>query len=628
MEKRGEKIANRLINEKSPYLLQHAYNPVNWFPWGDEAFTKAREENKPVFLSIGYSTCHWCHVMEQDSFEDPDVAALLNEHYIAIKVDREERPDLDQKYMAACQALTGQGGWPLTVFLTPDRKPFYAGTFFPKNNRYGITGMLEILPRISEFWQKDRNRVVQAGDELIAALGKMNDIGSDQAGKDKQLPGFELLQGAFSQLKSGYDRKYAGFGKAPKFPAPHQLIFLLRYWKSTGEEEALQMAVNTLQAMHRGGIFDQLAYGIHRYSVDERWLVPHFEKMLYDQALTVLAALEAYEASGKEEMALLAEKIISYVMNDLRDPEGAFYAAEDADSEGEEGTFYVWSLKEFHDLLGPEQGSLVADYYGVSRNGNFEHGKNVLHREQQDESFAAAKNISTAELQKTLNETRSKMLDYRSRRERPFRDDKIIVSWNGLFIAALAKAARILDKPDYLSAAEEALAFIMQKMVSPAGTLLRRYREGEAAIPGFLDDYANLAWANIQLFGTTNKNEYLENAKRLSKEMLELFYQEQGRFIYSTINDSPADFLPAAEAYDGAVPSGVSVAAMNLLQLGRLLQDDTFKEIGEEVIKAQLKNLEQSPTGFTYLLAAFQYALSTANEGPLYCTPGGSCDLG
>ncbi len=625
MEKRGEIKANRLIKEKSPYLLQHAYNPVDWFPWADEAFARAREENKPVFLSIGYSTCHWCHVMEKDSFEDPEVADLLNRHFIAVKVDREERPDLDQKYMAACQALTGQGGWPLSVFLTPERKPFYAATFIPKNARYGLNGMVEILPRLSEYWQKDRNRVIQAGDELVAALAQASRTGADKGQLKEKLPGKELLQNAYGQLQGAYDSQYGGFGNAPKFPAPHQLIFLLRYWKRTGEEEALQMAVKTLQAMHHGGIFDQLAYGIHRYSVDERWLVPHFEKMLYDQALTTLAAVEAFEASGSEDLAAMAEEIITYVLNELTAPGGAFYAAEDADSEGEEGTFYVWDLEELQRLLGTEGSKLVADYYGISADGNFEKGKSILFRKLPDEAFAASRNMSVEALKQSIDEARSLLLAYRSRRERPFRDDKIITSWNGLFIAALARAAVVLKRNDFLTAAEQAMNFIMDEMVSPEGVLFRRYREGEAAIPGFLDDYANLAWANLELFVATKNDYYLKKAESLSHKMLELFYDREGKFFYSTFEDSPAELMPEAEAYDGAFPSGVSVTAMNLLQLGRLLQDESLKDKGEKTIKAQLENLERSPTGFCYLLAALDYALN-ANEGSFHCTPGGNCD--
>jgi len=625
MEKAGKNKPNRLIKEKSPYLLQHAYNPVDWFPWSDEAFEKAKKENKPVFLSIGYSTCHWCHVMEKDSFEDQEVAALINEHFVPIKVDREERPDLDQKYMAACQALTGQGGWPLTVFLTPDKKPFYAGTFFPKRSRYGINGMMEILPKLSAFWKEDRDRVIQAGNELTSALTQMaRNTGSANGKEPRALPGADVLDRACKQLKDSYDKQYSGFGEAPKFPAPHQLIYLVRCWNRKNDREALEMAVSTLRAMHRGGIFDQLGYGLHRYSVDRKWLVPHFEKMLYDQALVVLAALEAYKSSGEDEMALFARRVINYVITELASPEGAFYAAEDADSEGEEGTFYVWRPEELIEALGKEQASLVSDYFGVTEKGNFEKSKSILNRVAEDDKFAAERGMTVGDLAKTLELARETLLEVRSRRERPFRDDKIITSWNGLIIAALARAADILQEPDYLRAAEKAASFITQKMVSPEGRLLRRYREGEAAIPAFLDDYANLTWGFLEIYRSSSEPVYLERAENLSREMLDLFMKEKGILQYSASNEEPEDFALEAEAFDSATPSGVSVAAMNLLRLGRLLQQESMVEIGQALIKNQQSKLERFPTSFTYLLTALDYALSTNGEN-FYCTPDGNC---
>ncbi len=618
--------ANRLINEKSPYLLQHAYNPVDWFPWGDEAFEKAKAENKPVFLSIGYSTCHWCHVMEKDSFEDQEVAALINEHFVPVKVDREERPDLDQIYMAACQALTGQGGWPLTVFLTPDKKPFYAGTFFPKRSRYGINGLIDILPKLSDFWKEDREKVVKAGDELTSALFKITrDTGNADAAGLRELPGAELLDQACNHLKDSYDQKYGGFGEAPKFPAPHQLMFLIRCWKRNEDRDALDMVVSTLRAVHRGGIFDQLGYGMHRYSVDSKWLVPHFEKMLYDQALIVLAALEAYKASGEEEMTGLARKVITYVTTELASPEGAYFAAEDADSEGEEGTFYVWRPEEFIEALGEERGSLAAEYYGVSEKGNFEKGTSILHRVAEDERFAAARGMTAGELAKTLEEIRKTLLEVRSRRERPFRDDKIITSWNGLIIAALARAAAILQEPEYLRAAERAASFITKEMVSSDGRLLRRYREGEAAIPAFLDDYANLAWGCLEIYLSGGERSYLDSAKRFNREMLELFAGDNGILRYSASDEGPEDFAPGAEASDGATPSGVSVAAMNLLRLGRMLQEEGLVEKGEDLIRTQQAKLERFPANFTYLLAALDFAL-TADGEHFFCTPDGNCE--
>ncbi len=627
MDKQNRGKTNRLIHEKSPYLLQHAYNPVDWFPWGDEAFEKAKAEKKPIFLSIGYSTCHWCHVMEADSFEDQEVADLLNEKYVPVKVDREERPDLDQIYMAACQALTGQGGWPLTVFLTPDKKPFYAGTFFPKRSQYGISGLIDILTRLSEFWLEDREKIEKAGDELIAALqGLSRDTGSKEADKLRELPGTGLLDRACNHLKGSYDQKYGGFGEAPKFPAPHQLFFLLRCWNRNEDKEALEMVVSTLRSMHRGGIFDQLGYGIHRYSVDSKWLVPHFEKMLYDQALVILAALEAHSASGEGEMAELARKIITYVTTELASPEGAFFAAEDADSEGEEGTFYVWRLEELIDALGEERGRLAAEYYGATDRGNFESGKNILHRVADDEAFAASRRMSPAELVKKLEGIRISLLEVRSRRERPFRDDKIITSWNGLIIAALARASSVLEEPEYLNAAKRAVSFITEKMISTDGRLLRRYREGEAAIDAFLDDYANLAWGCLEIYKSGRERSYLESAERLTREMLEHFEDDNDVLRYSATGEGPEGFAFEAEASDSATPSGVSVAAMNLLQLGKLLLEEELANKGKNLIKAQQDKLERFPGSFAYLLTALDYAHS-ANVGRFYCSPDGNCEM-
>jgi len=626
MIKAENRQPNRLINEKSPYLLQHAYNPVDWYPWGEEAFKKAKDENKPLFLSIGYSTCHWCHVMEKDSFEDEEVAALLNKRYVAVKVDREERPDLDQQYMAACQALTGQGGWPLTVFITPDLKPFYAGTFFPKVSRYGISGMLEILPRISDYWIKEKERVVQAAEELTGALSRM---AAESRSIQSELPeemGRQILSKAYEQLRKNFDRENAGFGDSPKFPAPHQLLFLLRYGVKHEESEAFKMVEKTLIAFNRGGIFDQLGFGIHRYSVDSKWLVPHFEKMLYDQALTLLAAAETHRLTGNLEARDLAKKIVTYLLRDMQAPGGAFYAAEDADSEGEEGTFYVWRLAELLELFGSEQGQLLADYYGVTAEGNFEQGLNVLSRPHSNPEFASLKSLDEEELHNLLETARAKMLEARADREKPFLDDKVITAWNGLLIAALARAGVLLEEPDYIKQAERAAAFIIKHLTLPDGQLLRRYREQQAAIKGFLDDYAAMVWAYLELYRATLKEEYLKTATSLNKQMMEHFGNEQGALNYS--REAEAEGLPPleAEAYDGAIPSGFSMAVMNQFRLGRLMQDEGLVQRGTKLLASQGKNLEKQPTAYTYLLTALDYLL-TAGEGLTYCPAGGNCDL-
>lgn len=632
MTQSGQKKANRLINEKSPYLLQHAYNPVDWYPWNEEAFEKARSEDKLVFLSVGYSTCHWCHVMEKDSFENEAAADLINEHFVPVKVDREERPDLDQKYMAACQALTGQGGWPLTVFLTPDKKPFYAATFIPRTARYGMNGLMDILPRLRDFWKNDRERVLKAGDDLVNALqqiggGPSGKTEADQSSRNidaREFPGKELLERAVDQFKGSYDHEFGGFGQAPKFPAPHQLVFLLRRYKRNKDDQILEMVLNTLRAMYRGGIFDQLGYGIHRYSVDEKWLVPHFEKMLYDQALVAIAALEAYRASGDQDMADFARKIFSYVLSEMSSPEGAFYAAEDADSEGHEGTFYIWRLEELREILGKERGELVAAYFGVTGKGNFENGTSILYRSKNNGEFAAENNISQSELKLAIEESRLALFEVRSRRERPFRDDKILTSWNGLMIAALAAGSRILEDPSYLEAAEKAAAFIKENMVQPDGRLLRRYRDGEAGISAFLEDYSYLAWGYLELYRAGSNPQYLEEAERLVRLLLDQFRADSGYLHFSADSEEPADFGYEAEAYDGAMPSGWSAAVFSLLQLGRMLPDEELFGEAENLIKLQQDKLERYPTGFSYLLTALDYALNVSEES-LYCSQDGDC---
>lgn len=632
MTQSGQKKANRLINEKSPYLLQHAYNPVDWYPWNEEAFEKARSEDKLVFLSVGYSTCHWCHVMEKDSFENEAAADLINEHFVPVKVDREERPDLDQKYMAACQALTGQGGWPLTVFLTPDKKPFYAATFIPRTARYGMNGLMDILPRLRDFWKNDRERVLKAGDDLVNALqqiggGPSGKTEADQSSRNidaREFPGKELLERAVDQFKGSYDHEFGGFGQAPKFAAPHQLVFLLRRYKRNKDDQILEMVLNTLRAMYRGGIFDQLGYGIHRYSVDEKWLVPHFEKMLYDQALVAIAALEAYRASGDQDMADFARKIFSYVLSEMSSPEGAFYAAEDADSEGHEGTFYIWRLEELREILGKERGELVAAYFGVTGKGNFENGTSILYRSKNNGEFAAENNISQSELKLAIEESRLALFEVRSRRERPFRDDKILTSWNGLMIAALAAGSRILEDPSYLEAAEKAAAFIKENMVQPDGRLLRRYRDGEAGISAFLEDYSYLAWGYLELYRAGSNPQYLEEAERLVRLLLDQFRADSGYLHFSADSEEPADFGYEAEAYDGAMPSGWSAAVFSLLQLGRMLPDEELFGEAENLIKLQQDKLERYPTGFSYLLTALDYALNVSEES-LYCSQDGDC---
>ena len=614
-----EKEANRLIHETSPYLQQHARNPVDWYPWGEEALERARTENRMIFLSIGYSSCHWCHVMERESFENPHIARLLNKHFVNIKVDREERPDVDAVYMEALQMMTGQGGWPLNIWLTPEQIPVFAGTYFPPQDAHGRPGFASVITRLAEIYRSHPDKIEEQTVEMRKALS--NDI-YDHLGSGSVTP--ELLDRAYQGYADMFDEEDGGFSAAPKFPAAMSIGFLLRYSHRPGSPQALHMSLFSLEKMISGGIYDQIGGGFHRYSTDGKWLVPHFEKMLYDQALVAIAALEAYRASGDEEMADFARKIISYVLSEMRSPQGAFYAAEDADSEGHEGTFYIWRLEELKEILGKERGELIAAYFGVTGKGNFENGTSILHRSKNDDEFAAERGICQSELQQAVEESRKLLFEARSRRERPFRDDKILTSWNGLMIAALAAGSRILEDPEYLEAAENALSFINGNMVKPDGRLLRRYRDGEAAISAFLDDYAYLAWGCLELYRAGSNQKHLEEAERLVRLLLDEFLADSGYLHFSAGNEEPADFGLEAEAYDGAMPSGWSAAVFSLLQLGQMLPDEDLAGEAEKLIKLQQDKLERYPTGFSYLLTALDYTLHVSEES-LYCSQDGDC---
>src|SRR3989338_9185378 len=485
---------NRLIHEKSPYLLQHASNPVDWYPWGEEAFAKARREQKPIFLSIGYSTCHWCHVMERESFENPEIAAAMNRWFVSIKVDREEHPDLDQVYMAAVQSLTGHGGWPLTVFLTPDLKPFYGGTYFPPERRSDIPGMTEVLPAVADAWQQKREEIMTSADELTASL--QAHLAPVSGGEPIAI---ETLHAAFRQAVSAFDPAHGGFWDAPKFPRSPELSFLLAYWARTGAAQSLEIVTTTLDHLARGGIHDHLGGGFHRYSTDAQWLVPHFEKMLYDQALLARTFLEAYRATKRPEYAETARGIFTYVLRDLTDAGGGFYSAEDADSEGAEGRFYVWTPQEITQVLGRDAGQLFSRFYGVSPDGNFEQGTSILNIEQPLETFAKLKGFEPGVLAQQLASSRERLLAVRSARVRPHRDDKILTSWNGLMIASLAYGAATLDDPRYLQAARRAADFVLTNLRRD-GVVLRRYREEDARYPGTLEDYAFLSYGLLELY--------------------------------------------------------------------------------------------------------------------------------
>ena len=629
---------NRLADEHSPYLLQHQDNPVDWYPWGEAAFEKARSEDKPVFLSIGYATCHWCHVMERESFEDEEVAQLMNAHFVSVKVDREERPDVDAIYMAVCQMMTGQGGWPLTVLMTPDKKPFYAATYLPKHGRFGRIGMMELVPRISAVWHAEREKVHASADHLTGLLQEANthDVRADALDRT-------ALENAYGQLRQRFDEAYGGFGTAPKFPSPHNLLFLLRYWKRTSDKGALDMAEQTLQAMRLGGIFDHVGYGFHRYSTDRFWRLPHFEKMLYDQAMLAMAYAEAYQATGDPFYRRTSEETFAYVRRDLTAPEGGFYSAEDADSEGREGAFYVWTSGELSEALGDEEAALVADVYGTQEGGNFEEeatrertGENVLFLQKPLSEVAEDKRLGENELRERMEAMREKLFAYREKRVRPSLDDKVLTDWNGLMIAALAKASAAFGEEagegrtsgegertsSYAEMARRAARFVLDHLRTEDGRLLHRWRSGHAGIAAHLDDYAFLAWGLVELYEATSEVEWLEEAVRLADEMQAGFWDKERGGFYLTSEAGEKLIVRPKELYDGAIPSGNAVALLVLLRLGRLTGEARYEEAADELLRWAAAQVRQHPSGFTALLCGLDFALGPTREVVVTGEPG------
>ncbi|HUT54705.1 MAG TPA: thioredoxin domain-containing protein [bacterium] len=606
--------ANRLIREKSPYLLQHAHNPVDWYPWGPEALAAARQEDKPIFLSIGYSTCHWCHVMARESFEDREVAALMNDAFINIKVDREERPDLDSVYMTAAQLLSGGGGWPLNIILTPDQRPFYAATYLPKHSRLGRAGIMDLVPRIKDLWRSGRDKIASVAGQVTAALDRpLAECGGEA-------PGEATLQAAFDQLASMHDPKNGGFGQAPKFPTPHNITFLLRCWKRFGDPRALEMAEAALQAMRRGGIWDHAGFGFHRYATDERWLVPHFEKMLYDQALLATAYTEAWQATGDEAYARTVGRIFTYVLRDMTSPEGAFYSAEDADSEGVEGKFYVWTEAEIREVLAPADADLLIEVMAVSAADNVPEGPglppgaNILHLPRPLRETAARLKMRAGELERKLDAALAELYGARASRVRPHQDDKVLADWNGLMISALARAAAALNEPAYAEAAAKAASFVLDKMTDGQGRLFHRWRGGEAAVPGFLDDYVFMVRGLTDLYEAVFDPLYLRTAVALNRIVAGHFQDAAGGGFFQTADDAEAIIARHKDAYDGAVPSGNSVAMMNLLRIGRLTADPALERMAEGVIRAFYCAARKAPAGFTELLSALDFALGPSAE--------------
>ncbi|EGO64300.1 thioredoxin domain-containing protein [Acetonema longum] len=542
--------------------------------------------------------------MERESFEDQEVADLLNQDYIAIKVDREERPDVDHIYMQVCQALTGQGGWPLTIMMTPDKSPFFAGTYFPKNSKWGRPGLMAILTALSQQWRQQRDSLNDYAEEILKS------IDAREPGSPYSLLSEEQVHAAFHGLARYFDSEYGGFSSAPKFPTPHNLLFLMRYWRHTGEAKAMDMVEKTLQSMRRGGIYDHLGFGFARYSVDHQWLVPHFEKMLYDNALLCYIYAEAFQATGNKEYAQVAEEIIAYVQRDMTGPAGGFYSAEDADSEGEEGKFYLWTKEEILRALGWTQGTIFADYYHVTAEGNFDAGSSILHTiGREPGEYAAKVGMKPDEFQAMLQDGREKLRELRNQRVHPFKDDKVLTSWNALMIAALAKAARVLDKPQYLFAASQALNFIEIHLTRQDGRLLARHRAGESAYLAYLDDYAYLLWAVIELYETTLSAAYLEMAKGLAGNMVELFWDEKQGGFFFTGSDAEKLISRPKEIYDGATPSGNSAAAYALLRLARITEDADLLTVVERLFEYFAGEVSQAPRAFTFFLMAFDYYL-------------------
>ena len=614
-------MPNRLADEQSPYLRQHKDNPVDWYPWGPEAFEKAKVEDKPIFLSIGYSTCHWCHVMEEESFEDEEVAARMNDTFVPIKVDREERPDVDTIYMNVCQMMRGQGGWPLTILLTPDRKPFYAATYLPKEGRFQQMGLLDLIGRVGQMWEGERQRLLEDADEVTSLLQRSVDEGGGTEAPDEQ-----VLQEAHRQLSRQFDQTHGGFGSAPKFPAPHNLLFLLRHWHRTGEERALEMVTTTLDEMRLGGVYDQIGYGFHRYSTDQRWVLPHFEKMLYDQAMHAMAYTEAHQATGADRYETTAREVLTYVLRDLQAPNGGFYSAEDADSENEdgemeEGAFYVWSIGELRDLLDEETAELLIDLYNMEAEGNYQEeatgertGKNVFYLDRSLAEAAERRDMDEEMLRSTVEDARKTLLEARDERPRPGLDDKILTDWNGLMIAALATAARTFDAPDYEEAAVEAADFLLDTMRDDDGRLLHRYRDGDADIRAHLDDYAFLTWGLIELYETTFDPRWLKAALSLLDESLDHFWDADEGGFFLTADDGEELIVRPKEISDGAMPSGNSVQLANLLRLARLTGRTEYETRADALARWAGRQARSRPTGFTALLAGLAFALGDARE--------------
>ncbi|MBG7609784.1 MAG: thioredoxin domain-containing protein [Anaerolineae bacterium] len=600
----NKKKPNHLKDEKSPYLLQHVFNAVDWYPWGERAFEIARSENKPIFLSIGYSTCHWCHVMERESFEDLEVGRLMNDAFVSIKVDREERPDIDTIYMQVAMKLNGQGGWPLNLLIMPDGKPFFAATYIPKEDRFGRAGLLTLIAKIKEVWSTDYDRVLETANQLSDALENLKIERSD-ATLDE-----DIIEIAYQQLSNRFDNVHGGFGSAPKFPSPHNILFLLRYWERSHDSLALKMVESTLQAMRYGGIFDQIGFGFHRYSTDNKWLLPHFEKMLYDQALLAMAYTETYQITKNPDYEQTAREIFTYVLRDMVDPEGGFYSAEDADSDGEEGKYYFWSETELRGILSTEEFNSVIQNFNFSPDGNFideatkiRTGTNIPHLTR-----------PLGIIEPTWQNIRQKMYQSRLARIHPFKDDKILTDWNGLMIASLAKSAQVFNEPLYITAAERAAKFIMNTLKDGNDRLLHRYRSGDAAIHATLNDYVFIIWGLLELYEATFNIRHLENAINLQDQQIAHFWDSEDGGYYLTADDGELLISRPKEIYDGAIPSGNSIAMQNLLRLSRITADPQYENYAASMSHFFAQTILQSPIGYTQFLSAVMFSIGPSLE--------------
>ena len=603
----NEEFTNHLIHETSPYLLQHAHNPVDWYPWGEEAFARARAEKKPVLLSIGYSACHWCHVMAHESFEDEEIARLMNENFVNIKVDREERPDLDQIYMNAVQMLTHHGGWPMTVFLTPEGVPFYGGTYFPPQDRYNMPGFPRVLIGVAEAYAQRPEDISETGTSLLNELRRL----SETAGADLPI-GSELLDAAYTGITRSYDSTNGGFGGAPKFPPAMTLEFMLRTYTRTGNQDGLQITTHTCRKMADGGIYDQLGGGFHRYSTDARWLVPHFEKMLYDNALLSRLYLHHFQVTQLPSSRATVEGVLDYVLREMTDAGGGFYSTQDADSEGHEGKFFVWDIDEIRTALGETAAALFCDYYNVTEKGNFE-GKNIPNVTRSLEDVASANKVTVEQLEESLSLSRRTLFELREKRVKPDRDEKIITAWNGLMLASFAEAGVVLDRPDYTKAAQRNAEFVLSSLRRD-GLLLRTYKDGVAKFNAYLEDYAFFIEGLVTLYETTGDSRWLNEALVLTDRMIEEFWDDENGGFFFTGKSHENLIVRSKDYFDNATPSGNSVAAGVLLRLAVLTGKDQYRNLAIAVFRAAAESARRFPSGFGYLLSAIDFSLSTPKE--------------